>query len=80
MADLEGATVLEIGTGGQPLLPILFSLAGCTVYMTDLHRLIRPDTFNAALSAIGACECSRTPSIIQRANAWSWKNVLRRCI
>lgn len=52
LGDISGATVLEIGTGWQPMIPILFTLAGAKVYMTDLHRLMRNDTFAAALAAI----------------------------
>jgi len=52
LGNVSGATVLEIGTGWQPMIPILFSLAGARVYMADLHRLMRTDTFAAALDAI----------------------------
>lgn len=50
--NLTGATVVEIGSGWQPMVPILLSLAGARVYMADLHRLMRLDTFRAALEAI----------------------------
>lgn len=52
LGDLRGVRVLEVGSGWQPMLPILFSLAGASVFTTDLHRLIRLDTFRAALEAI----------------------------
>jgi SAM-dependent methyltransferase len=52
LGGVSGATVLEIGTGWQPLIPILLSLAGARVYMADLHRLMRLDTFRGALEAI----------------------------
>jgi hypothetical protein len=44
LGDLRGVRVLEVGSGWQPMLPILFSLAGASVFTTDLHRLIRLDT------------------------------------
>jgi hypothetical protein len=50
--NLTGATVVEIGSGWQPTVPILLSLAGASVYMADLHYLMRLDTFRAALEAI----------------------------
>jgi SAM-dependent methyltransferase len=47
---LTGATVLEVGSGWQPMIPVLYSLAGASrVYLTDLNVLLRPDTFSAAL-------------------------------
>ena len=50
---LQGATVLEIGSGWQPMIPVLLSLAGASrVYLTDLNVLLRPDTFSAALHAL----------------------------
>lgn len=50
--DVRGKNVLEIGTGWQPMIPILFSLSGATVFLTDLYPLMRPETFRAALEAI----------------------------
>lgn len=53
VGSLSGATVLEVGSGWQPMIPVLLSLAGASrVYLTDLHQLMRPDTFCAALEAI----------------------------
>jgi len=50
---LRGAEVLEIGSGWQPMIPVLYSLAGAArVFLTDLNVLLRPDTFRAALSAL----------------------------
>jgi SAM-dependent methyltransferase len=50
---VKGATVLEIGSGWQPLIPTLYALAGATrVFLTDLRVLLRPDTFHAALRAL----------------------------
>jgi SAM-dependent methyltransferase len=52
---LESATVLEIGSGWQPMIPILFSLAGAgCIYLTDLNRLCRPASFQAALASLRA--------------------------
>jgi SAM-dependent methyltransferase len=52
LGNIVEAEILEIGTGWQPMIPILYSLAGARVYMADLHCLMRPDTFRAALHAI----------------------------
>lgn len=52
LGDISAANLLEIGTGWQPMIPILFSLAGAKVYMADLHPLMRQDTFCAALDAV----------------------------
>jgi ubiquinone/menaquinone biosynthesis C-methylase UbiE len=52
LGTVKGAKVLEIGAGWQPMIPILLSLAGAEVYMADLHRLIRHETFCSALDAI----------------------------
>ncbi len=52
IGDLAGASVVEIGSGWQPMIPILFSLAGAKVYLTDMHPLMRLDTFRAALDSL----------------------------
>jgi SAM-dependent methyltransferase len=53
MLPLKGVTVLEVGSGWQPMIPVLYSLAGASrVYLTDLNVLLRPDTFSAALHAL----------------------------
>jgi SAM-dependent methyltransferase len=50
---VRDAEILEIGTGWQPMIPILFALAGARrVYMADMHRLLRLDTFRAGLDSI----------------------------
>src|SRR5689334_1631722 len=50
---LESLTALEIGTGWQPLIPILFSLSGVKhVLLVDQYRLCGPVTFRLALDAI----------------------------
>jgi SAM-dependent methyltransferase len=51
--SLEGATVLEVGSGWQPFIPTLFSLAGAKrVYLTDLRRLLQPASFQTAMAAL----------------------------
>lgn len=53
LGDLSNQIVLEVGSGWQPMIPILLSLAGAKkVYMTDLHPLMRKDTIDAADQAI----------------------------
>ena len=52
LGNVAGANVLEVGSGWQPMIPILFSLAGAKVYLTDMYPLMRGDTFRAALDAI----------------------------
>jgi SAM-dependent methyltransferase len=52
IGNISGANVLEIGSGWQPMVPILFSLAGAKVYLTDMYPLMRTETFQAALDAI----------------------------
>lgn len=49
----EGAAVLEVGTGWQPLIPIVFSLAGAArVYLTDQNRLLTTSSFASTIGAI----------------------------
>jgi SAM-dependent methyltransferase len=51
--SLENAFVLEVGSGWQPLIPALFSLAGAScVYLTDLRRLCHAASFGTALAAL----------------------------
>jgi SAM-dependent methyltransferase len=51
--QLAAANVLEVGTGWEPLIPILFSLAGARrIYTCDLNRLCAISTFEAALASI----------------------------
>jgi len=50
---VKGASVLEVGSGWLPLIPIIYSLAGASrVFLTDLNVLLRPDTFAASLSSL----------------------------
>ncbi len=49
----EGATVLEIGSGWQPIIPILYHLAGARrVLLVDSHPLLTAQTFHRALSVV----------------------------
>ena len=53
LGDLSGRTILEVGSGWQPMVPMLLSSAGAErVYMTDLHRLMRKGTIAAAEQSI----------------------------
>jgi SAM-dependent methyltransferase len=51
--DLLGADCVEIGSGWEPLIPILFSLCGAQrVILTDLHRLCCDETFGTAIAGL----------------------------
>jgi len=53
LRPLEGASVLEVGSGWQPLIPALYSLAGAArVYLTDLNRLCVPASLQSALHSL----------------------------
>ncbi len=55
--DLHSATVLEVGSGWQPLIPMLFSLAGARrVIMTDLNPLLDLVSFRASVKSLVANE------------------------
>ncbi len=50
---VKGATVLEVGSGWAPMIPLLYSLAGASqVFLTDLNVLLRPDSFAAGLRSL----------------------------
>jgi SAM-dependent methyltransferase len=50
---VDQATVLEVGTGWEPLIPILFSLAGAPrIYTCDVTRLCAISTLQQALASI----------------------------
>jgi SAM-dependent methyltransferase len=75
---LAGATVLEIGSGWQPMIPMLFSLAGAArVYLTDLNVLLRPDTFAAAVRALRAQRATILDSLSDTTAAASFDRALR---
>lgn len=51
--SLEGLTVLEIGTGWHPILPVLFAAAGVQkVILTDCERLCTEVSLLAAINAV----------------------------
>jgi SAM-dependent methyltransferase len=53
VTSIKEASVLEIGTGWQPIIPILFSLAGARrVIMTDQKRLCIPASIQATLDSL----------------------------
>lgn len=48
--ELRGATVLELGTGWYPVIPLMLRLAGARqVILTDVHALMDRQTLEAAL-------------------------------
>jgi hypothetical protein len=50
---LDRAAVLEVGAGWEPLIPILFSLAGVrAIYTCDVNRLCTPSALKAAIRSI----------------------------
>jgi hypothetical protein len=50
---IKGLSVLEIGSGWQPLIPFLYILSGASkVFLTDLNVLLRPETFAGALKSL----------------------------
>jgi len=52
---IRGASVLEIGSGWQPIMPLLFSLAGAArVVMVDTQRLIDEATFSGVVTNLAA--------------------------
>ena len=60
--SLAGATVLEIGTGWEPIIPLLYSIAGASrVYLTDVNRLCSPGSVQGAIDAVvrNKARCSR---------------------
>ena len=53
LGSLKGRTILEIGSGWEPLLPMLYALLEVDrVYLTDLNPLMDADTAAAALEGI----------------------------
>ena len=51
--DIEGKSVLEIGSGWSPVIPILYSLVGARcVHMTDMEQLMDERTILNALSLV----------------------------
>jgi SAM-dependent methyltransferase len=53
--DLPSSCILEIGSGWQPIVPLLLSVAGARqVIMTDLNRLCHPASFAATIEGLKA--------------------------
>jgi SAM-dependent methyltransferase len=51
--DLRPARLIEIGSGWQPIIPLLYSLAGTgEVIMTDLKRLCHSETLTATVNSM----------------------------
>ncbi len=50
--DIRSARIVELGSGWQPIIPLLYSLAGAEVVMTDLNRLCHPETLAATLNSV----------------------------
>lgn len=52
---LQGKRLLELGTGWQPVIPLLFSLAGCSeVIMVDAQRLMDAASFSGVCGKLAA--------------------------
>jgi hypothetical protein len=50
---VDGARVMEIGSGWYPVAPLVFRAAGARqVYLTDMHRLLHPRTLRAAMAFV----------------------------
>ena len=68
LGSLAGKTILEIGSGWEPLLPILYALLDVKhVYLTDLRRLMDVDTISAAMQGL-AKNLDRIASELQLTN------------
>ncbi len=53
--ELRGARVLEVGTGWQPTIPLLFALAGAgEVVLVDMQRLMDAQTFAGTVHSLRA--------------------------
>ena len=49
--EIKGATILELGTGWYPVIPLMLRLAGARhVILTDEHRLLDEETLGAAVA------------------------------
>jgi len=57
-ADLRGASLLEVGSGWKPIVPLLFSAAGCRpIILTDQEVLMDRQTFAATAAYLGSRAC-----------------------
>ena len=53
--DLHGRTILELGTGWYPVIPLMLRLAGVErVVLTDVHALLDRETLQAAIDFLDA--------------------------
>lgn len=53
--DLKGATVLELGTGWYPVIPLILRLAGAArIILTDEYSLLDRETLGAAVAFLNA--------------------------
>ena len=53
--DLRGRTVLELGTGWYPVIPLMLRLAGAgRIILTDVHALLDRETVQAAVDFLQA--------------------------
>ena len=51
--SLEGAVVLEIGSGWEPIIPLLYVVCGASrIYLTDLNRLCSAWSVQGAIDAL----------------------------
>jgi hypothetical protein len=50
---IEGRDLMEIGTGWEPIIPLIYRLAGArVVHLADVTKLISKDSLQAALDAV----------------------------
>src|SRR5262249_38085569 len=67
LGTLNGCAVLEIGTGWEPIIPLVYRLAGARIiYLTDSTRLVCQESLDAALAFLTAsraqiCAALKTP-------------------
>ena len=67
---IEGADVVELGTGWNPILPMVFALCGArSVTTLDQERLLDPSTLRTAISQILENRALLTPLLGGRAAA-----------
>lgn len=65
VGTLQNRNVLEIGTGWEPIIPLLYVLAGArVVYLTDLTKLVCEESLNTALGCIER-NANRVCSVLQ---------------
>ena len=60
--QIDGRTILDLGSGWHPIVPLLFRIAGAdTVHLSDAHHLMDANSLAAAIAWLGqqAPEISR---------------------